>query len=99
MGLVSTAILINPFYLTYFFIPFVPIPIMIVGWLTIWADIMGILNPSFDGIGHFAHLGGFLAITIIMFFLTKIDRKKLIKGFLINLVFLILMFAIIRSMI
>ncbi|MBW2970639.1 rhomboid family intramembrane serine protease [Candidatus Woesearchaeota archaeon] len=84
MGLVSTAILLDPFYLTYELI--LPLPIMIIGWLTIYADIAGIINPTQDGIGHFAHIGGFISIALIMYFLGIKGRSKLKRGFLVNLV-------------
>lgn len=82
MGLVSVAILLDPFYITYKF--FVPLPIMAIGWLAVFADISGIINPVEDGIGHFAHLGGFLSIAVIMFFLSSHDRAKLKKGLIMN---------------
>ena len=89
MGLVATAILIDPFYITHELI--MPLPVMVVGWLTIYADISGILNPVEDGIGHFAHLGGFISIAIIMYLLGVEDRKKLKKGFIMNIVSLLLL--------
>lgn len=91
MGLVAVAILINPFYVTYELI--IPLPIMFTGWLTIYADISGILNPIQDGIGHFAHLGGYLSVTLMAFILGKEARNSMKKGMIINLVTLIL-FAI-----
>lgn len=84
MGIIAAAILLEPFYITYELI--LPLPIMIVGWLTIFADITGILNPTEDGIGHFAHLGGFLSIAILLYLLESKDRKKIRKGFIINVV-------------
>ena len=87
MGLVAAATLLDPFYFTYELI--MPLPIMFVGWLTIYADIIGIINPTADGIGHFAHLGGFLSVTILLFFLTTEDKNTLKKGFYINIFSLI----------
>lgn len=74
MGLISTAILLDPFYFTYELI--IPLPIMIVGWLAIFADILGILNPVESGIGHLAHIGGFISIALLMYFLVKKKRIK-----------------------
>ena len=88
MGLIATAILLAPFHITYELI--VPMPIMLVGWLTIYADIVGILNPVEDGIGHFAHIGGFISIALIAFIFGIEDRKKLKLGLLINIFSLIL---------
>ncbi|MFC1691120.1 rhomboid family intramembrane serine protease [Nanoarchaeota archaeon] len=92
MGLVSAAILLNPFYITYELL--FPLPVMFIGWITIMADITGILNPVEDGIGHFAHLGGFISIAIILFLLSKEDRSKLKKGFIVNLASLLLWFGL-----
>jgi len=92
MGFIAAAILLDPFYFTYELI--IPLPIMLVGWMTIYADIIGILNPVEDGIGHFAHLGGFLSITLLLFFLGTEDKQTLKKGFYIN-IFSLIFFSII----
>jgi membrane associated rhomboid family serine protease len=92
MGLVSTATLLNPFYITWELS--IPLPIMIVGWAAIYADISGLLSKADDGIAHYAHLGGFIAIAFIMFFLEREDRRKLLKGLIINVVSLIIFAAI-----
>jgi membrane associated rhomboid family serine protease len=92
MGLVAAAILIDPLYLTYELI--LPLPIMVVGWLTIYADITGIINPTADGIGHFAHLGGFLSIAVLIFLLHKNEQADMKKGFFINMVSLVVFAAI-----
>jgi len=92
MGLVSTAILLDPFYLIYELI--IPLPIMLVGWLAIFADISGIINPRADGIGHFAHLGGFISIGLVMFLLGVDERSKLKKGLLINIASLLVVIAV-----
>ncbi len=88
MGLVSAAILLSPFYITYELI--IPLPIMIVGWIAIYADISGIISPAQDNIGHLAHLGGFLSIALLVFFLGAEDKGKLKKGLWINLGSLVL---------
>jgi len=92
MGLVSAAILFDPLYITHLLL--FPLPVMLVGWLTIYSDITGILNPIEDGIGHFAHLGGFLSISIITFLLNTKMRKRLKKGFIVNIVSLIVFIVV-----
>jgi membrane associated rhomboid family serine protease len=87
MGLIATAILLKPFYLTYELI--FPLPIMVVGWLAILADITGVLNPIEDGIGHFAHIGGFISIAILCFLLGIDEKEKLKKGLYINIASLV----------
>ncbi|GIU69378.1 MAG: hypothetical protein KatS3mg002_0614 [Candidatus Woesearchaeota archaeon] len=84
MGLIATAILLKPFYITFELI--IPLPIMIIGWIMLYTDITGILYSSNDGIGHIAHIAGFLSISLIMFVLEKKDREKIKKGFFINVV-------------
>ena len=88
MGLIATAILLDPFYLSYELL--VPLPIMISGWLAIYADIAGVINPSQDGIGHFAHIGGFISIGLLMFLIGIDERSKLKRGLLINIISLVI---------
>jgi membrane associated rhomboid family serine protease len=88
-GLISVAILIRPFYITYRF--FIPLPAILIGWSYIISDFLGILNPvADDNIGHFAHLGGYMVVMLFVFFKFK-DRKKLIKGLIINIIFVSLL--------
>lgn len=88
MGIVALAMLTTPLRITYILI--MPLPIVAVGWLFIIADIIGILGPA-DGIGHFAHLGGFLSIIVIAYFFSKEEKKKMRKGMLICLATLLIM--------
>ena len=92
MGLVSAAILLDPFYIAHE--SGIPLPIMINGWLAIYADLAGILNPTADGIGHFAHLGGFISIGLLTFFLSGEDTEKLRKGLIINIISLLFGIAV-----
>ena len=82
MGLVAATILLDPFHLTYELL--VPMPVMVVGWLTLYADIAGVLNPIEDGIGHFAHIGGFISVALVMYLIGTETREKMKKGFMIN---------------
>lgn len=93
MGLVAAAILINPFYLSYELI--MPLPVMFLGWGALYADIKGVLNPVEDGIGHFAHLGGFLSIAIMAYFMAPEDKKKLRRGLLLNIVSFVALAALV----
>jgi VanZ family protein len=65
--------------------------VFIVGWLVIFADITGVLVPVEDNIGHFAHLGGYLAIAFLVFIFSRGDRSRVKKGLLINLGMLVLL--------
>ncbi len=88
MGLVATAMLLDPLYMTFAYI--LPLPIMVVGWLAIYSDIIGILNPMQSNIGHFAHLGGFLSIAILVYLFSDEDKKKMKKGVYINLISIVI---------
>ena len=97
MGLAAMAMMIDPFYLT--FEQIIPLPIMVVGWEAIYLDISGVINPIADGIGHFAHLGGYLSILVTGFLIG--EKQDLKKGLIINLsslgVALILYFLLISG--
>lgn len=84
-GIVAAAMVINPFYLTYFFFG-IPIPVMFVGWFTIFSDIFGLINPvPGDSVGHIAHVAGFFGITLILYLVGKKDLA-IQRGFVVNLV-------------
>ena len=84
MGLVATAILLDPFYVSYEAI--IPLPIMVLGWITIYADIVGVLNPTNDGIGHFTHISGFISVAILMYFVGGENKSSMKKGLIINII-------------
>ena len=88
MGLIAAAILIDPFYFTYELL--LPMPVMVAGWLAILSDITGLITRASDGIGHLDHLGGFLSMTLLVFFLSGDDKHKMKKGLLINIISLII---------
>lgn len=91
-GLIIFAILIEPFSFTTIF--FFPLPLFLVGWIYIISDLFGLLYPS--QINHLAHLGGYLALLIIFFFLEIKHKKKIILGFMINLVLLLFIYILIK---
>ncbi|MFH1510999.1 MAG: rhomboid family intramembrane serine protease [Candidatus Woesearchaeota archaeon] len=91
-GLISTAILVDPFYVTYVIIG-MPAPVFLVGWLAMLADITGVLVPKNDNIGHFAHLGGYLAVGVLFFLFSRKDRQRAIRGFMVNIAMLIIVVA------
>lgn len=83
-GLASAAMLISPLSITWLAMG-IPLPVMVVSWLFLITDLSGVLNPTpGDNIGHFAHLGGFFSITVILWLLGKEHKEKMLKGFLIN---------------
>lgn len=88
-GLASAAMLIEPFYLVCIFI--IPIPVFVFGWMQLYTDITGVLSTAESTVANFAHLGGFFAITILAFFLSKEEKSKLWRGVIINLATLIVL--------
>ncbi len=84
MGLVASAMLLDPLYLTYFFI--IPMPIMFVGWMALYGDIIGILTPIETNIGHLAHLAGFFSVSMIIYFFKETDKNIMRRGLIINLI-------------
>ena len=84
MGLISCAMLADPFRITYETL--LPIPVMIKGWMFCYADVKGFLGGEMDGVSHLAHLLGFLSIAVIIYFSNKEDKKVFLKGLIVNLV-------------
>ena len=92
MGLVSAAILLDPFFITYEAI--IPLPIMVVGWFAIYGDLTGVLSRIDDGIGHFAHLFGFLSVSLTLYFFNQGDKNSIKKGFWINICSIIVIISV-----
>jgi membrane associated rhomboid family serine protease len=84
MGLMATAMLTEPFCITYEMI--LPIPGMVKGWMFLYADLKGFLGGETDGISHLAHLFGFLSIAVLVYFLSQEDKKTLSMGLMVNLI-------------
>jgi membrane associated rhomboid family serine protease len=85
-GLISAGILISPFYLTHFLFG-LPLPAMLVGWAMMAADVMGVLVPKDDNIGHIAHLGGYAAIAFLAYLFNRDLRDRMRRGLIINVAF------------
>lgn len=83
-GLIALAMLIDPLYITYTLI--IPMPIMLMGWIYIIADITNLLSNTADHIAHYAHLAGFFSVFFIYFLLNYNERHRLKKGLLINII-------------
>ena len=94
MALVGAGLLFRPLSISY--VALIPLPVFVIGWLAIISDVTGILNASQDGIGYFAHLGGFISAFIMLLILK--EREQLFKGLLINgalgVLFLVVLYLI-----
>ncbi len=88
-GLISVSLLMKPFNVTYLIMG-IPLPIMLVGWLSIISDISGVLAPQQDNIGHFAHLGGYIAASALVFLFNQEERKQMKSGLYINIGFVLI---------
>ena len=84
MGLVGAAMLLDPFYVTYEMI--FPFPVMIKGWIFLYADLKGFLSAFDDGISHVTHLFGFLSVAVLVYFLSKKDKKLMREGLIVNII-------------
>ncbi|MCA9459128.1 MAG: rhomboid family intramembrane serine protease [Nanoarchaeota archaeon] len=89
-GLIMFAILLEPFVFTTIFI--LPLPIFLIGWFFMFWDYVGLNDGS--NVNHLAHLSGYVAILILFFFIEFRNKKKLFRGFLINIFVLLLIFLI-----
>ena len=83
MGLLAAAMLLDPFCITYETL--IPVPVMIKGWLFLYADLQGFLDAKKDGVSHLVHLFGFLSVALLVYFLSDEDRKTMFMGLLINI--------------
>jgi len=91
-AIIILAIMIHPFSFTHIFI--IPIPIFMLGWLIILSDIIGLTNPSQTN--NLAHIGGYLSLVFLGFFLNREHKKKIIIGLGLNLLMLIILYFIIN---
>ncbi len=84
MGLISAAVLLDPFCITYELL--FPIPVMVKGWMFFYADLKGFLSEEKGGTSHLAHLCGFLSVALLMYFLSKEDKQRMRLGLIINII-------------
>ena len=83
MGLMGAAMLLDPFCITYEMI--LPLPVMVKGWMFIYADLKGFLSAEQDGVSHISHLFGFLSVALLVYFLSKKDKCMMRAGLVINI--------------
>ncbi|MDD4202970.1 MAG: rhomboid family intramembrane serine protease [Candidatus Omnitrophica bacterium] len=83
MGLISTAMLLGPFKITWETI--IPIPVFLKAWFFLYADVKGFLGGEKDGVSHLAHLCGFFSIAVIVYLLDKKEQTLLRQGVIVNI--------------
>lgn len=81
-GLVALGTLLSPFTLT--FEALLPMPLCVVGWLAVAADLAGARRGG-DGVDHFAHLGGYLSVLLCLLLMDRAQRRAARAGLLLNL--------------
>jgi len=92
MGLIAAAMLLDPFNVTYEMI--LPVPVIIKGWMFLYADVQGFLGGEGDGVSHLAHICGFFSVMIIVYFLSHRDKQQMRAGLIVNMVFLLAYFLL-----
>lgn len=83
-GMVALGILFEPFAIT--FEALLPMPLFLLGWLALAADLGGVTSGRSDGIDHFAHLGGYLSVLAIYALLDGDERRRARLGLMLNLI-------------
>jgi membrane associated rhomboid family serine protease len=83
-GLLALGILLEPLTLT--FEALLPMPLFLVGWLSIATDFAALLQKSrgADAIDHPAHLGGYLSVLLCYYALKRQHQRQARLGLLIN---------------
>ncbi len=86
-GIAVVAALVSP-YTFPAFQKNIPFPTFLVAWLMIYSDVTNVFKP--DRIAHWSHIGGYISVMIVAYFLSEKERKKLWNAFLMNLLFFVL---------
>lgn len=87
-GLLALGVLFEPLAIT--FEALVPLPLCVLGWVAIAADLTGLFaGPGAGGgaggeIDHPAHLGGYLTASLFYFALDEAQRQRARTGLLLN---------------
>ncbi|EPG65084.1 rhomboid family intramembrane serine protease [Leptospira wolffii] len=87
-GLAAVAALLSPFSIRIRKRN-LPFPVFAVAWLMVYSDITNLFAK--DQVAHWAHLGGFLSVVFAAYFLNNKVRRELHMGFVLNLVFVVLL--------
>jgi membrane associated rhomboid family serine protease len=84
-GLVALGVLFEPFTIT--FESLLPLPLFLVGWLTMASDLLALWQGSHhsDPVDHPAHLGGYLSVGVFYLLLDRRQKERAQVGLLLNL--------------
>ena len=92
-GLIAVGTLLRPLYITHL-IGGIPLPLFLVGWLALLADVTGVLIPQETQVNHYAHLGGYMFTMILLYFSSRRRREQMALGFVLNIALLIIFFVV-----
>lgn len=90
-GLIALGVLLSP--LTITFEALFPMPLFLVGWLAMAADLPALWDKSKDAVDHPAHLGGYLSVVLVYRLLPIKLKAQARFGLLLNV--LTILFAIV----
>ncbi|PJZ70990.1 rhomboid family intramembrane serine protease [Leptospira perolatii] len=87
-GLAAVAALLSPFTIRIKKKNY-PFPVFGLAWVMVYSDIVNLFAK--DRVAHWAHIGGFMSVIFAAYFLNNKERKQLHTGFILNLVFVVLL--------
>lgn len=82
-GLVALGVLLSPFAIT--FEALLPLPLFLVGWLAMTADLLALWHGAHDKVDHPAHLGGYLSVPLFYYALDAKLQRRARAGLIVNL--------------
>ncbi len=91
-GLVALGVLLDPFAITFALL--LPLPLFLVGWLTMAADFLALWHGAADQVDHPAHVGGYMSVSLYYFALSRSQKRRARVGLLLNLATALLAFTL-----
>jgi len=82
-GLIALGVLLAP--LTVTFEALLPLPLFLLGWLSMAADVWALGSRASDAVDHPAHLGGYLSSVLLIRLLPSKLKARAAAGFWFNL--------------
>jgi membrane associated rhomboid family serine protease len=93
-GLVALGVLLEPYAITFAML--LPLPLILVGWLTMATDLLALWHGTADQVDHPAHIGGYLSVSLYYFALNRRQKRRARTGLLLNLLTALLAFTLWR---
>lgn len=86
-GIAVVSALVSPYTIPAFQ-KNIPFPTFLIAWLMIYSDLSNAFNS--DHIAHWSHIGGYVSVMIVAYFLSEEEKQKLWRAFLLNFLFFVL---------